>query len=124
MESMERCTGHCHITEIMLKIAIKSIDSCFSIFVVQIQSSCRRQNKCGSKFEFCFRKGTNILGKRRKCSIFSFSQNIFKGPLLQGSLNVGIELKKQLKFLTVKGRKLIYLPLHFLIIFKMEKNHS
>ena len=60
---------------------------CF--LLVQIQSTCRRRNKCDSKFEFRFRKGRNILEDMLVTSIFSFSQNVkfFRG-LPQGSLKV------------------------------------
>ena len=41
--------------------------------LVQIQSPCRRQNKCDSKFEICFGKAKKHFGKRRKCWLPAFS---------------------------------------------------
>ena len=46
----------------------------------QIESNCRRQNKCTLKTELLFGMGRKHCGKRRKCwvtSIFSFSHNVF-----------------------------------------------
>ena len=85
MESMERCTGHCHITEIMLKIAIKSIDSCFSIFVVQIQSSCRRQNKCDSIcLNFVSGRVQTFWGKGENAAFSPFPKIFSKGLFFKG----------------------------------------
>ena len=39
----------------------------------QIESTCRRQNKCDSKTEICFWKGRKHFGKRRKCCLPAFS---------------------------------------------------
>ena len=40
---------------------------------VQIQSICRRQNKCDSKTEICFGTGRKHCWKRRKCCLPAFS---------------------------------------------------
>ena len=44
--------------------------------LVQIESICRRQNRCDSKIEISFGKGRKHCGKRRKCWLPAFSQNI------------------------------------------------
>ena len=41
--------------------------------LVQIQSICRRQNKCDSKTQICSGKGRKHCGKRRKCWLPAFS---------------------------------------------------
>ena len=41
--------------------------------LVQIQSPCRRQNKCDSKFEYFGGKGRKHFGQRRKCWLPAFS---------------------------------------------------
>ena len=41
--------------------------------LVQIESICRRQNRCNWKIEICFRKGGKCCGKRRKCWLPAFS---------------------------------------------------
>ena len=59
--------------------------------LVQIESTCRRQNKCDSKIEIVFGWVENILGKRRKCWLPAFSpfaQNVFKSLHFQGSLKL------------------------------------
>ena len=40
---------------------------------VEIESSCRGQNKCDPKFEYCFGKERKHCGKRRKCWSPTFS---------------------------------------------------
>ena len=55
--------------------------------LVQIESSCRLQIKCGGKIEICFGKGRKHCEKRRKCwlpAFFSFSHNVFKRLLCWG----------------------------------------
>ena len=39
----------------------------------QIESICRRQDKCDSKIKKCFAKGRKHFGKRRKCRLPKFS---------------------------------------------------
>ena len=55
--------------------------------LVQIESICRRQNKCDWKIEICFGKGRKHCGKRRKCWLPAFSPfptMFLKGFFIQG----------------------------------------
>ena len=59
---------------------------------VQIQSICRRQNKCNLKTEIIFWDGLKTLQEKEKMliSIFSFSHNCFQKASFSGSLKVRI----------------------------------
>ena len=47
---------------------------------VQIQRTCRRQNKCNEKIEICFGNGRKHSGKGEKCCIFLFPKCFQKPP--------------------------------------------
>ena len=119
MESMERCTGHCHITEIMLKIAIQSIHSCFFIFVVQFKvhaddniNVTQNLNSVLGRVQTFWEKGENA-GYHHFLLFPKYFQRASSSRVIKSWYRVK---NSNFKFLKVKGRKLIYLTLHFLII--------
>ena len=57
--------------------------------LIQVESICKRKNKCDSKIEFCFEKDRKHRGKRRKCWLPLFSQ-FFQKPSFLGLLKVWI----------------------------------
>ena len=60
--------------------------------LLQIQSTCRRQNKCDQKFEICFGMVENILEKGENAGYqhFLLFSKCFQKPPCSGSLKVGI----------------------------------
>ena len=94
-ESMDRCTGCCDVTEILLKVLNTTQSTINKLFtkqqilrLVQIQV----QNKCKLKAEILFGMGRKPSGKRRKCWLPAFSRfsTVFSKASVLRSLKVGI----------------------------------
>ena len=86
-------------------------DSLQNFKLVQIESICRRQNKCNPNIEICFENGRKHCGKRRKCWLPAFSpfptilSKAFFLRVVKMSGFCGKELIQHNLFLTIKKKK-------------------
>ena len=85
-ESMDRCTCHYDITEILLKTALKTKQSTQTLYQIpkfsltKLKAFADDKINLAEKWKLVFRRVQNIVLVTR---IFSFSHNVFKSLLIQ-----------------------------------------